>query len=414
MATEEDHRRLGQEVAEYFTYNPNINFVGFAGLGRHGGALIMEEKVGPDQAVRKLVVKYSLGSLSSDEDSDSDDQLRNEYRWLEMLRGAEHIVQLVPFADCSLNLPGISNGESTYQSSLRRAERSYQALDSQEDINADGNIITREPLRVRRCPTFALEHLPNGTFHAVLDKLWMQQALIPNRMLWRIWLCLVRQCVAMAFPPNIPPQSYNGQIERERIDPDREYYTLTQNSSHIDNFLFGSQSSWSPDIDHDPGVPVVKLIDFGRGRADNAIDYVRAGLPNPFEFGSRTNLWGAASVMMYLCLPYEDDDRLEQLEEPVLYEYMGRYRSVEILTVAPQPLREARIIDIRLRDQLVRCLAAEMSDRPSLRQALDAAETEVNNRSPQDNSEFQNWMEMSESDETIRDFVQRLFYDADA
>jgi hypothetical protein len=70
---------------------------------------------------------------------------------------------------------------------------------------------------------------------------------------------VIRQCIAMAFPPDIPPELYNGQIERERIIADKEYYTLTQNSSHIDNFLFGPESSLSPDTDHDPGVPVVKV-----------------------------------------------------------------------------------------------------------------------------------------------------------
>ncbi|KAI0201978.1 hypothetical protein F4808DRAFT_423095 [Astrocystis sublimbata] len=45
-AEEERQRRLGQELADYFARRPGIKFVGFAGLGRHGGALLMDENEG--------------------------------------------------------------------------------------------------------------------------------------------------------------------------------------------------------------------------------------------------------------------------------------------------------------------------------------------------------------------------------
>ncbi|KAI0185731.1 hypothetical protein EV127DRAFT_194547 [Xylaria flabelliformis] len=204
MASDEQLRQLGREVSRYFTRRPGVEFAGFAGIGRHGGAFILEEKNAAGQLLRKLVIKYSLGELATDEESNADDDLRNEYEWLEMLRGAEHIVRLVPFADCSLDLPGISNGEDTFEDS-----------------------VAQNPT-VRRCPTFALEHIPNGTLFKFTERLQHEEQLIPNRMMWRIWLCMVRQCVAMAFPPQQTAANYRP--ERERIIPNRRFYTLTQNS----------------------------------------------------------------------------------------------------------------------------------------------------------------------------------------
>ncbi|KAK5637452.1 hypothetical protein RRF57_013167 [Xylaria bambusicola] len=104
-------RRLGQEVAANFTSNPRIQLQGFAGLGRHGGTIILKEEASAEHDARMIVVKYSYGSLSPDQQSNADNDLRNEYHWLQRLRGAEHIVQLIPMADCSINLPGTSNDE---------------------------------------------------------------------------------------------------------------------------------------------------------------------------------------------------------------------------------------------------------------------------------------------------------------
>lgn len=185
MATREEQERLGREVANQFTQNPKLEFIGFAGLGRHGGALILNHKGDEKMPAGKMVIKYSLGGLSTDDQSDSDQHMRNEYRFLKMLRGAEHIVRLIDFPDCTLNLPGISNGEATLQRSIRAMSgmRAKEEVPPAETAPAGGG------LDVRKCPTFALEYLPNGTLNRFHTRVRHGGEWIPNRLLWRIWLC---------------------------------------------------------------------------------------------------------------------------------------------------------------------------------------------------------------------------------
>ncbi|KAI1745095.1 hypothetical protein F4680DRAFT_467300 [Xylaria scruposa] len=228
MATKEQQLELGCEVSEYFTHRPGVQFVGFAGLGRHGGAILLDEKDPDGKLLRKLVIKYSLGELAGDQHSNADDDLRNEYRWLEILRGAEHIVRLVPFADCSLNLPGISNGEDTFEDSATPAgseyhytragilARGWAALQkllakmsiTQEVQENEGE--AEELLTFRRCPTFALEHIPHGTLWNFIGRLQRHEQLIPNRMLWRIWLCSKRFPISSRMFPH--PRNTFGHI----------------------------------------------------------------------------------------------------------------------------------------------------------------------------------------------------------
>lgn len=98
------------------------------------------------------MVKYSYGNMALDKQSDADNDLRNEYQFLKRLRGAEHIAQLIDFPDCSLNLPGISDGEATYEESVQKQK------DEAAAAAADGSQPTTVS-PVRRCPTFALEYI---------------------------------------------------------------------------------------------------------------------------------------------------------------------------------------------------------------------------------------------------------------
>ncbi|RYC65594.1 hypothetical protein CHU98_g647 [Xylaria longipes] len=275
-------RRLGEEVAGYFTCNPKFKFVGHAGLGRHGGALILSEEASAEQNARKIVVKYSYGCLAPDKQSDADEDLRNEYQWLKRLRGAEHIAQLIDMADCSLQLPGISNGENTYEESVQKQKDEVAAAgDGSQSIPA---------APVRRCPTFALEYLTYGTVYNLKRRLFKSgQIYIPSRLLWRIWLCLVRQCVGMAFPPDIPDDQYVGQVIREVIQ-DRPYAFITQNSAHTNNFMLNAAEL--PGDEHEPNLPVVKLIDFGRGKTEDGESEPakRRSPDNVDEYANKKNL----------------------------------------------------------------------------------------------------------------------------
>ncbi|KAF2973099.1 hypothetical protein GQX73_g677 [Xylaria multiplex] len=357
----EDGQAKSLEVAGYFTHNPKIKFVGHAGLGRHGGALILSEEASAEQKARKIVIKYSYGSLSPDKQSNADDDLRNEYCWLKKLRGAEHIGQLIYMADCSLRIPGISNGESTYEDSLRKNREREEASGDEPQPTAAAP--------VRRCPTFALEYLPYGTIYDLHEMLYTSgQLWVPSRFLWRIWLCMVRQCIAMAFPPDIPDDQYVGQ-----------------------------------------------LIDFGRGKLELG-ESARRRLPNNIpEYASKKNLYGAAQVMMRLCSVHtQDGDVYLPRVDPVPYTYTDESGSHTILTRAPEILTTNAIVDPQLLNLLARIMAYSWPEKPSLKEVLDETEAAIN-KGPDhpglltENAEL---LGVIETDDILEKFSQHWLYDA--
>ncbi|KAI0965454.1 hypothetical protein F4678DRAFT_485279 [Xylaria arbuscula] len=440
MATLKQQKDLGREVAQHFTQNPAIEFVGFAGVGRHGGALILAEKNEQGELQRKMVVKYSLGKLTGDPKSNADEDLRNEFYWLERLRGAEHIVRLVPFADCTLKLPGISDGEKTYEDSKGKGKERDDALRKQVKGGDDKSGRKVASSRARKCPTFALEYLPNGQVSDTIEKIKRDKDMIPNRILWRVWLCcrlvyflisntpafrayssqtnlhraaVVRQCVAMAYPPCLPFDGVDdGRSIREQIIPDQQCWTLTQNSPHLENWLWGSEPSpGAPDTDHDPGIPLVKLIDFGRGKLEDLKDYVNHDMDDLQQCGSRVNLYHAALVMMEICRPFYDFSDFEP-DDIYMYTFVKDGQTRDILTFAPFQLRKAVSMDPQLRDILVRCMSEVYGDVPPLNEVLEEAEAAVASKGPDSDPELADLMRVREHDNYLRGWIQRYIYDA--
>ncbi|TGJ87343.1 hypothetical protein E0Z10_g1491 [Xylaria hypoxylon] len=399
-------RRLGKEVASHFTSNPKFKFVGHAGLGRHGGTLILSEEASAEQEARHIIIKYSYGSLSPDKKSDADEDLRNEYRWLKRLRGAEHIGQLIDLADCSLLIPGLSDGEDTYEESVQRQK--------DEEAAADDGSQPPTAAPVRRCPTFALEYLTYGTmwnFHLKLfrsGQLW-----IPSRLLWRIWLCMVRQCVGMAFPPDIPDDEYVGQVIRE-VMQDKPYSSIAQNSSHAENFMF-SVAADLPGNEHEPDLPMVKIIDFGRGKIEDGEAAQRRLPENIVEYASKKNLFGAAQVMMRLCCVYTiEEDSFNIRRSTVPYTWTDASGSHTIQTRAPDVIIQNAIVDPQLRHLLVRIMAHPYASKPSLRDVLNETEIAITHGPDHPGLLTENaaLLGVFETDYCVESFMQHWLYDA--
>ncbi|KAI8948690.1 hypothetical protein F4801DRAFT_591686 [Xylaria longipes] len=364
-----------------------------------------------EQNARKIVVKYSYGCLAPDKQSDADEDLRNEYQWLKRLRGAEHIAQLIDMADCSLQLPGISNGENTYEESVQKQKDEVAAAgDGSQSIPA---------APVRRCPTFALEYLTYGTVYNLKRRLFKSgQIYIPSRLLWRIWLCLVRQCVGMAFPPDIPDDQYVGQVIREVIQ-DRPYAFITQNSAHTNNFMLNAAEL--PGDEHEPNLPVVKLIDFGRGKTEDGESEPakRRSPDNVDEYANKKNLNGAADASPFsliisekLCCTHgygEEPFRLRK--ETVPYTWNDASGTHTIQTRAPQILRENIFIDPQLRHLLVRVMANPYSLKPSLRDVLNETEMAIT-RGPLDAEFLALPLGDVETDNVLEEFMQHWLYNA--
>ncbi|KAI0537083.1 hypothetical protein GGR58DRAFT_514046 [Xylaria digitata] len=367
--------------------------------------MTQKSKASGEQKARKIVVKYSFGSLSPDKKSNADDDLRNEYQWLKRLRGAEHIGQLIDMADCSLNIPGISNGEDTHEDSLKKNREKEDAGKDEPQPTATAP--------ARRCPTFALEYIPYGTVFDLHMTLYRSRQLwVPSRLLWKIWLCMVRQCIAMAYPPDIPDDQYVGQIIREVIQ-DKPPASICQNSPHTQNFMLGAAQL--PGNEHEPNLPVVKLIDFGRGKLEVGETAQRRLPDNIEEYASRRNLYGAAQAMSRMCSVHTvEGEDYDPRDDPVPYTWTDDSGTHTIQTRAPEVLITNAIVDPQLKNLLIRIMAWPWSDKPSLREVLNETEAAVNKDPDHPGllTENAKLLGVLETDDILNRFVQHWLYDA--
>ncbi|KAK4152165.1 hypothetical protein C8A00DRAFT_16480 [Chaetomidium leptoderma] len=106
-----------------------------------------------------------------------------------------------------------------------------------------------------------LEHCKRGSLHKALYTSHAKILEFPNRALWHIFHCLIKACIAMAYPPTPPGNPGHGQQPRykERV-PDNE------NKSKFVHFDIDPQNSKhvaEPGLNNHPLIPVMKLSDFG-------------------------------------------------------------------------------------------------------------------------------------------------------
>ncbi|KAI1370364.1 hypothetical protein F4677DRAFT_364702 [Hypoxylon crocopeplum] len=200
--------------------------------------------------------------------------------------------------------------------------------------------------------------------------------------------------VAMAYPPFGGP---GAPLTRETIvDGAPPPYPLTQNSSHSNNFVFGDIPPG--DFEHKL-VPIMKLIDFGRGR-----------LEANYEDAHIVNIWGAAYVLMRLALVGRPNDYFRDL--PTSY-YVAHGELIE--TQACDAFLKTFNMDHLLRDIIARCMARDRKDIPSLNMLLNLCEHVVDTRTLEDfdNAALSEEDRRDETDEVIDDLIKRSILDAD-
>ncbi|KAH9909293.1 kinase-like domain-containing protein [Xylariomycetidae sp. FL2044] len=347
------------EIIEYFsTYDPRFEYVKRIGdSSLQGGALLFNER--SDQSfspiLRKIVIKYFSAPRRLNVVAD------NEYEMLAALRGAEHIVQLI--------------GEGK--------------------LLVNGNM------------SIVMEYIGHGTLQDFLSRFSASGRPIPNRILWNIFLCLVRASIAMTYPPH---GSLNDGIERERIPdggkPDR---SIIHSDMHLLNILLGT---FQPlDAEHKFG-PLVRLIDFGsafwvnrdgEGKKSSEVFWDEAEEIALGEDPEASNVMALGEVMSILAI---GSDRMPEDE--------GRRVMVggtePFVTRAPVDLDDAPIMQ-ELREVIYMCLAEEEDQRPDLDALLEVCENKVYDTDEREWDFLLNGV--AETDQAIRRVIESVVLNAD-
>ncbi|KAL7622868.1 trans-aconitate methyltransferase 1 [Parahypoxylon ruwenzoriense] len=339
--------QIEDELRAHFAIQyPRFAFQGLLGRGAFGLTFCVVEKLSANRS-RRLAVKRSVQPRGEDD-------LRNEIEWLQTLRGAEHIVRILGHRDEPAQRTGLRHNRRN----LTRRSRIQDAL---EGLTG---------------PVVVLEYLENGHLERLYRRLIQYDQLLPNRILWSFFLCLIRACVALAYPLNGTDDQPN---RLETVPADGRAPSMIEHADlHHANIMIGNPGNGFREHDL---VPPLKFIDFGR---------------------ARKGFQGVSDNIM-INLIARHDVRISRW----ITTYRGfRTKATEILHHGNG--RKYPTLDDDLRDFLARCLADEERDRPSLSTMLRVAENAVRTKTA---AAFPG--NSGETDRAIRNFLQKFIYDAD-
>ncbi|KAJ8124379.1 hypothetical protein O1611_g9261 [Lasiodiplodia mahajangana] len=224
--------------------------------------------------------------------------------------------------------------EATLKKETDAHDEGLVKLGAKPKLDADGDEEMDE-WRYTPIHTFMMEMLECGDLAQLISRVKERGENFPGAMLWRLCLCFVRMCIALAYPPNnsIENQNREGPI-RETVP--RELRDEPGRWTHFD---FDPKNIFVGDINNDGEhdvTPTVKLGDFGlalevqRGRGDFYYeklrqrakkyfmapeqfcvdwDYIRRDEgfvgrhPIAGNFGSHTNVWAVMECLITQCYP---------------------------------------------------------------------------------------------------------------
>ncbi|KAI0977053.1 hypothetical protein F4678DRAFT_455201 [Xylaria arbuscula] len=491
------------EMREFFSSFRDLQYIRALGYGGNGLAIQYRHQNAQDPF--DFVVKIAV-------DGWEQETIRHEENYTKKMARAAHSVQLIPRnriglpdarrfgfeaeSDDDSSEAGLSSGDEsrgdepnanaleTGTRSEMRAERPYLARfkDSQhaDRLSASRELRRRRRIEISRIKRrriaglpfllrdevwdadrkdfMLLEFCPNGDLERLLLKIRARGGAFPNRILWSFWLCLVRACLGMQYPPRKfhprrkenPPADRNGvpgvssdalgkmvgeDLFEEVPDPRRRWASKRIVHFDIDIKNGNGIDVGTQDAEHRL-IPRLKLADFGlakeiKPRKRNLYYYyqrdrAKFGYYAPEQFGQEwnyilqpdglpieedggeiseqriagnygpaTNVWGIALVMWQL---------MTQMWAPVPPQLQPKTGVNANLPYhfCPLLLTDNRydVYDIELRETIARCMAYDPNERPPLLQLLRAAKRGIEKRFD------------GERDAFINQWVQAMIYNA--
>lgn len=387
-------RQAYRYATEFFDQNTrSIQYRKVLGFGSSGVVALFSELNRAGQRIRDLAVKAPV--------DENDPYFRVEIQWMtETFNTAEHFVQPIYF-------------DEDLDSSLYNDP--YEENDS-------AALLVMEYFE--RCELMELLVRLNETVRDNLTVPDKEKKLefIPSRVLWRLFLCLAKACVGMAYPP---PQYHDmPDTYREVIIPEDEPRSIIHFDLHPYNVFMDNPYDTIGDGPEHGYVPRFKLGDLGLmtewddGWEDDVkFAQTNVGKPGyqapeqrnrlkavqPGAFGPHTNVWGAGLLMFNALTLYFTED--EQWQPQICRITMPDGTARDINTWAPflvghQVYDEFKAYPIELRTLIARCMADDAEDRPSLEELLDTINQNIAQGDERANEAQRNWEEQKRLDPT--------------
>ncbi|KAI3324151.1 hypothetical protein HD806DRAFT_534469 [Xylariaceae sp. AK1471] len=217
-----------RDLATWFGVQPRYVVQKSLGFGGRGMAALFQDR-GPgglNRPGRDIVVKVPLEGWQ-------DDDIVEEKRMMRKVKGSAHCVQIIepqdvgkpedepvilPLRDYDSSVDGDSSGNESstplevrknyrrrarknrteqYRANKRRRKEARNA-EIEEQIAAQNNNRDRRDYII-------MEYVQHGNLDELIVKLVKLEdselSRVPNRVLWGFWLCMIRACIAMEYPP---------------------------------------------------------------------------------------------------------------------------------------------------------------------------------------------------------------------
>ncbi|KAI1294500.1 kinase-like domain-containing protein [Xylaria venustula] len=346
---EENIQRLTEEYTTYFTTHHNITFVRRLGIGTGAVALLFRESKDEVSGTkeRNIAVKFAFSEYEH-RNAQADDELENERRFLTLLQGAEHVVKVL--------------GYEVDRASVSR-------------------------------PVLVLEYVGYGSIQDLCKRITARGVRVPNRVLWCMFLCLIRACIGFAYPP-----WQNDEQERIPTDGSKSHSSIIHNDLHDENVLIGELM---PDGIEHREVPFLKAIDFGKAAVVP---------PGNWESADQKNIQEAARIITGVVAKKYSTLRDENMEAGIPDE-AGTVRKIIVYT--DPALRHSSYILPGLKNLLFLCQAANPNERPGLQHVLNACENAVMTHTAETYADIEDYDNTLESDEAIQSLIQQIVFDPD-